>query len=79
MASAIGPEMTMQGVWSEEDGEDGGLEYSESASTGVTRLSTTSVRSENPGEGSVEDIDAMRLMFGGAVRICCTATLFLVR
>jgi len=62
----------MQGVWSEEDGDDGGLEYREgkSESIGVTRISTTSVRSENPGEGSVEDKDAMRFMFGGAVRIC---------
>lgn len=62
----------MWGVWSEEDGDDGGLENAEgeSGSAEVTKLSTTSVRSENPGEGSVDDIDATRLMLGGAFRIC---------
>lgn len=68
MISPKGLETMMQGVLSEEDGDDGGLECREGESS-VTRLSTTSVRSENPGEGSVEDNDAIRVMSGGAVRI----------
>ena len=61
----------MQGVWSEEDGENGGLEYSESASTGVTRLSTTLDRSENPGEGPGPKTHLSQMVFVLDVHFLC--------
>jgi hypothetical protein len=69
-------------VCREDEGEEGGLEYNEGESAGspeiTRRLSATPDSNENPGDGSVEEKDVTRSVFGGgAVRvISCMASLF---
>lgn len=77
--SPIVLDTTMQGVWREDEGEEGGLEYSEGELGSpeiTTRFSATPDNNENPGDGSVEDKDATRSVFGGAFLISCMASLF---